>query len=189
MPQVAPLCKASFIECGGVSVLLESLTAVTSSGASTGSSAWLSTTAVLTGSPGLRSPSRTAAAATSSPIAGKGAPGAAGSSCGSAEPALRLVRRLLQGDAGMAAAVVEQGAVPVLLQVLQAPCAAALTPVRQGVLLCLSEVCSAGGRAGMSAVRQADRVGLLLKECQRCVAGSPSIHCNPLLPGAVPSAC
>jgi hypothetical protein len=101
-------------------------------------------------------------------VAGKGAAGAAGG-CSGAEPALRLLRTLLRADAGMAAAVVDQGGVPVLLQLLQAPCMGALTQVRQAVLLCLSELCSAGSRAGSTAVRQAGGVGLLLKECQRWV--------------------
>lgn len=172
--QVAPVCKASFIESGGISMLLDSLTAAASSSATTSA-------AFASSSTGLKSPSRTAAgqgfaSRSGSPGGARnGTADAGASSCSAAaEPALRLLRRLLQGDAAMAAAVADRGGVPVLLQLLTAPTAATLTPVRQGVLLCLSEVCSAGGRAGTAAVRQADGVPLLLKECQRLVMAGGS---------------
>lgn len=170
--QVAPVCKASFIECGGVNMLLDSLTAASSTGTTS--------TTFTNSSMGTKSPSRSAAGQalasyhSSSPVGGRASAAAAGSasSCGASEPALRSLRRLLQEDAAMAAAVVDRGGVQVLLQLLQAPAAATLTSVRQGVLLCLSELCSAGGRAGTTAVRAADGVPLLLKECQRWVVAA-----------------
>lgn len=144
-------------------MLLDVLRTASSSSTNAG---WLGATAALASSPGPRSGGRSGTSG--SPVAGNGAAGRA-SSCSGAEQALRLLRTLLRADASMAAAVVDQGGVPVLLQLLQAPCMGALTQIRQAVLLCLSELCSSGSRAGSTAVRQAGWVGLLLKECQRWV--------------------
>jgi len=169
--QVAPCCRASFITYGGINVLLDSLTAAS---VSTGSTTWLATSPV-----GPRSPGK---AGSSSPAGRSCQPAVDCSSCSSGEPALRLLRQLVRADAAMAAAVASEGCVLVLLQLLEAPAAATLTPIRQGVLLCLSELCSAEGHGCMTAVWDADGVGLLLKQCQRCVATKQlSLHCMQLL--------
>lgn len=183
--QVSPLCKPSFCDCGGISLLLDSLVACGSSTASIGSTAWLSTAATATsptGSLGRKSPTK----GMNNNNSGSGG-GKSSATCSSAEPVLRLLRGLVQADAAMSAAVVKQGCVAVLLQLLQAPAAATVTAVRQGVLLCLSELCSAGGRLAMTAVRQAEGVGMLLKECQRLVLDRLSpivlvcVACNAML--------
>jgi hypothetical protein len=173
LQQLVPLCRREFVGMGGVSMLLSVLHGLTSAragGAASATSAWLSTQPALAASAATTrragSPSalpQGARTATTTP--------AAGPDFAAAEAALQLLRRLVRGDAAAAQAVLEQGAAPQLLQLLHVPPACALPRVRQGVLLALSELCGAGGRAAASAVREAGGVALLLRDCQRCVAG------------------
>lgn len=168
--QLAPLCKPDFCSCGGAKVLVRHISSCYSSNCS---AEWAPRSC---SSPGGRSQAGggiAALAATSSPslqatgfVSGGGGTFSGRLSSSSIEPALRLLQRLVAGDAAMAEALAEQGLVGALLQLLQAPVCGDAAAARQGLLLVLADMCEAGGRGVTSKVRQADGVGLLLKECQ-----------------------
>ncbi|WIA12689.1 hypothetical protein OEZ85_006330 [Tetradesmus obliquus] len=170
LQQLAPLCKPDFCSCGGAKVLVRHISSCYSSNCS---AEWAPRSC---SSPGGRSQAGggiAALAATSSPsfqatgfVSGGGGTFSGRLSSSSIEPALRLLQRLVAGDAAMAEALAEQGLVGALLQLLQAPVCGDAGAARQGLLLVLAEMCEAGGRGVTSKVRQADGVGLLLKECQ-----------------------
>lgn len=162
--QVTPLCKAEFCSCSGPKTLTRHISSCYSSNCS---AEW---TPRSCSSPSGRSHNVAAIAANTSLqasyVSGGAASFSARQSSSSIEPALRLLQRLVTGDAHMAEAFADQELIPALLQLLHAPICAEALGAKQGVLLALAEMCGAGGSNCTTKLRQAEGVGLLLKECQ-----------------------
>jgi hypothetical protein len=165
---VSPLCKPEFCSCGGAKALARHISSCYSSNCSAD---WAPRSC---SSPGGKSLNAAAAAAalagqtlqTTDFVSGGGGTLSGRQSSSSIEPALRLLQRLVAGDAAMAEALAEQGLVLALLQLLQQPVCGDAASARQEVLLVLADLCEAGGSGCTSRVRKADGVELLLKEYQ-----------------------
>ncbi|KAF8067169.1 Cfap69 [Scenedesmus sp. PABB004] len=164
--QSAPACKQEFLSCGGMAAIVRHL-----DGCAGGT---CSAAAAAAWAPRAGSPSGRAGALASLPgggvaaaaVQGCFATGAGGSSASrSVELALRLATRLVAGDAALAAACADAGAVPVLLELLRLPMCADAAAAKAGTLLLLAELCAAGGRGCWTRLRDADGVGLLLHAC------------------------